>query len=386
MLCRAQLEGRPKTNSQAGPSLLRKQPTDSLATIISEKSSKRPRVSPPARLDASQQHEESEDDGSSPVATGSFTQFIGDFSPVPTSDPVPVISTTHNSRRRKSDRDSLRRDNHHRSIQFSHEGSRITRNQKRHRTRSSQLPISSESNEVRTHTDDEDADDTTSSEKFLTKLQQITSTRTDSTKSSLKYPIQQENKRISYNGKHASRLKNVEPPALNFDLPPRDKADQLFQSYLKWENVNLPVVDIRNFQLMYEDFWARSTFPGDPHIFYALLNAIFALSCVMIGKPREDIASVFYERARGAMKSEIFHDETVNHVQLYLLSSRYLYAIGSLGPAWSKISLAISLALSLGLHLSSSSQTLKSREARELVRKVWHNCMVTQRYVWFLSS
>lgn len=222
--------------------------------------------------------------------------------------------------------------------------------------------------------------DATLSEDFSSKLQQIISTRTDSTRSVPKYRTQLENRRRSYNGKYIPGPKDAEARALSFDLPSREQADQLFQSYLKWENVNLPVFDIRNLQLMYEKFWERNTFPGDPHIFYAILNTIFALGCFIIGKPQRDDAFIFYDRARNIMDSGVSDDETVSHVQVYLLSSRYLYAVDSLGPAWSKISSAVSLAQSLGLHLFSGSQTLKFREDRELTRKVWHNCMVTQRY------
>lgn len=262
-----------------------------------------------------------------------------------------------------------------------------SRNQRPHNTAQSSVRLLKPSKSkaiTRTHSNGVSDADATTSEEFSTKLQQIISVRTDSTKPTLKYQSQQENRRRSYNGKRIPGSTDVDPQSLGFDLPSRELADRLVQSYMKWENANLPVFDIHNFQLMYENFWGRNIFSGDPHIFYAMLNTVFALGCFIIGRPRRGDASVFYDRARSILDSGVSDDETVSHVQAYLLASRYLYAIGSLGPAWSKISLAISLAQSLGLHLSSGSQTLKCREDRELVRKVWHNCLVTQRYIYNL--
>ncbi|KAK2760758.1 hypothetical protein FQN54_001994 [Arachnomyces sp. PD_36] len=220
--------------------------------------------------------------------------------------------------------------------------------------------------------------DASTPEDSPTRLQQTISARASSTRADMKDEIEQEDTRSSFDGNSVSQ--DVESQPSDFDLPSRDVSDRLIDSYLKWENVNLPVFDVPNFYSKYEDFWG-DTFDGDQDVFYATLNMIFALGCFTIGKPRLEEATAFYDQAQKTVNLGISYDDGIGHVQLYLLSSRYLYATGSLGWAWSIVSLAISQAQFLGLHLTSKSQNMGLRADRELMRKVWYCCMIMQRTI-----
>lgn len=374
-------------------------PSSFPGTVIDNNRRKKPRLSSPARLPPSTVHATSKDRTHMSIATGSSTRttddsatddsFTDDNSTDDSSAALAAATaainpTTHDSPTLESEQIPI---SYGRSRGSSQPAQTIgsTGNRRSYSTTQSSGGHSPDHVQptatVRKHNRGVGDADTKTSKEFLTKLEQFISVRTDSSKSVLKYRTDPENRKGSYSGRRISASNAAEPQSSSPHLPPRELADQLVQSYLKWENVNLPIFDIRSFQSMYENFWERRPFPGDPDIFYSMLNMVFALGYFILGKPRRDDASVFYHRAQKTMNSRISYDETISHVQVYLLSSRYLYATGLLDPAWSRIGLAISIAQSLGLHLTSGSQTLKNREDRELVRKVWHSCVVIQRYL-----
>ena len=342
---------------------------------------KRPRVSFPAKLGDDEGRVEAEADPSRPLSAGPSARFTHSVSP-----DLPPIVTGVDSSASEPGATNTAREIPSRHREKSPNALGTFKNGRGCNTAQSTSSNSAESvqHEVITqkHSDGSGDTEPTTPVDFLSRLQQVVATRTDSSKPGLRYRRTSQERRQSYNDKCMSSLRNLEPQSLKFDLPPRESADHLVQIYLKWENVDLPIFDIVSFNSTYKAFWDGNDFPGDPHAFYALLNMVFSLACFAIGKPRRGEASSFYDRAQTSMHSgSVCDEETVDYVQMYVLSSRYLYAAGFLGPAWSEIGLAISLAQSLGLHLTSGSQAQKSREDTELVRKVWHCCMVTQRYI-----
>jgi len=162
-------------------------------------------------------------------------------------------------------------------------------------------------------------------------------------------------------------------------LPSRRRADELMEVY--WEVVYplYPYLDKAETILKYRDLWKEQSDYDEDAIFICGLNVIFALSCQLIGEThqRENSAKVFFERAKSLL--DLWHSGSFQYVQVCLLLGQYFQSTNDPHQCWTIVGMAIRTGQSLGLHLPETSENASSPRKRELLRKVWHGCIIMDR-------
>jgi hypothetical protein len=169
---------------------------------------------------------------------------------------------------------------------------------------------------------------------------------------------------------------------LDYVLPPRHVADSLMALYWKIVYPLYPYVDRYEIETAYQSLW---TGHYDEPMFLCMLNIIFALSCQLSDtiKPeqREASADVFFARARETLNFNVWQAGSIQSVQAFLLLAQYLQSTNDPHQCWIVVGLAIRTAQSLGLHLPETSEGVSSPRIRELLRKVWHGCVLMDRFL-----
>ena len=166
---------------------------------------------------------------------------------------------------------------------------------------------------------------------------------------------------------------------LDYVLPPRRKADHLLDTYWKLVDVAYPFLDKEDVTTRYHRLWTGEDLGNDAATFLCLLNAMFGVASLMdpLEVPEERLAhgKVFYQRA-GSMDIELVQVRSLLTVQCFLLLSHYAHTPQA---CWMYVGLAIRAAQSLGLNLPSTSAQVKDAQRRNLLRRVWHGCVVMDR-------
>jgi hypothetical protein len=169
---------------------------------------------------------------------------------------------------------------------------------------------------------------------------------------------------------------------LNYVLPPRQVADSLMALYWKIVYPLYPYVDRFEIETAYQSLWTGCY---DEPMFLCMLNIIFALSCQLSDtiKPeqREASAEVFFLRARETLDCNMWQAGSIQSVQAFLLLAQYLQSTNDPHQCWIVVGLAIRTAQSLGLHLPETSDGVSSHRDRELLRKIWHGCVLMDQFV-----
>ena len=171
---------------------------------------------------------------------------------------------------------------------------------------------------------------------------------------------------------------------INYVLPPRTVADSLMALF--WQNVHplYPYLDRHEIETAYQSLWSGQGGYDEP-MFLCMLNIIFALSCQLSTtiKPEQRGASseVFFVRAQETLNLNMWQVGSFQSVQAFLLLSQYLQSTNDPHQCWLVIGVAIRTAQSLGLHLPETSENVSSPRARELLRKVWHGCVLQDRFL-----
>ena len=169
---------------------------------------------------------------------------------------------------------------------------------------------------------------------------------------------------------------------LNYVLPPRQVADSLMTLYWKIVFPLYPYVDRFEIETAYQSLW-RGQY--DEPMFLCVLNIIFALSCQLSDsiKPeqREASANIFFVRARETLDCNMWQAGSVQSVQAFLLLAQYLQSTNDPHQCWIVVGLAVRTAQSLGLHLPETSDRVSSPRIKELLRKVWHGCVLMDRFL-----
>lgn len=173
---------------------------------------------------------------------------------------------------------------------------------------------------------------------------------------------------------------------LNYVLPPRDVADSLLAIYWKIVYPLYPYLDRYEIETGYQSLWTgQGLVPYDKPMFLCMLNIIFALSCQLSDaiKPeqREASADVFIVRARETLNLNMWQVGSLQSVQALLLLSQYLQTTNDPHQCWIMVGMAVRSAQGLGLHLPEMSEQVSSSRARELLRKVWHACVLMDLFV-----
>ncbi|KAK5049536.1 hypothetical protein LTR84_004465 [Exophiala bonariae] len=172
----------------------------------------------------------------------------------------------------------------------------------------------------------------------------------------------------------------ISPAApIDFVLPSRRRADELMDVY--WEVVYplYPYLDKAETILKYRDLWNERSDYEEDATFICGLNVIFALSSQLIGEThqRENSAKVFFERAKSLL--DLWHSASFQYIQVCLLLGQYFQSTNDPHQCWTIIGMAIRTAQSLGLHLRETSERANTPRKRELLRKVWHGCIIMDR-------
>lgn len=175
----------------------------------------------------------------------------------------------------------------------------------------------------------------------------------------------------------------VHPKPVDYVLPSRRRADILMGCYWKYAHVLYPYLDKMQVEDDYEKLWRSEASITDERSYMCLLNVIFALSSQIDDsipiETRQQSAYVFYTRARELL--DIAETGLVRSVQTLLLLGQYYQSTSEPHPCWIFTGLAIRTAQSLGLHLAETSERVADIRTRELLRKVWHGCVLMDRVV-----
>lgn len=168
-------------------------------------------------------------------------------------------------------------------------------------------------------------------------------------------------------------------PPIDFVLPSRRRADELMDVYWEVAYPLYPYLDKAETILKYRDLWNEQTHYDEDATFICGLNVIFALSSQLIGEThqRENSAKVFFERAKSLL--DLWHSASFQYIQVCLLLGQYFQSTNDPQQCWTIIGMAIRTAQSLGLHLRETSERITSPRKRELLRKVWHGCIIMDR-------
>ncbi len=189
-------------------------------------------------------------------------------------------------------------------------------------------------------------------------------------------------------GSPLPQLPTIQPkthsgPSVEYVLPSRKTADTLLDVYWSAVHPLYPFLDCRQFQRMYEGILAGVPSESDESLMMCTLNVVFALasqfSDSLAPKERECSARKYFDRAQDLLNLDLWDIGSVQLVQCLLLMGQYLQSTNSPHQAWMVTGLTVRIAEGLGLHLPETSVRIDDVHQRELVRRLWHGCVVMDR-------
>ncbi|OCT49176.1 C6 transcription factor [Cladophialophora carrionii] len=169
----------------------------------------------------------------------------------------------------------------------------------------------------------------------------------------------------------------------DYVLPSRQQADKLLEVYWRLVDPLYPFIDKDDFMGKYQSLWAGTPTMDDEVCFICLLNATFAVACILDSsiRPQDRVSSgeVYFKRAQGYVDLEFLQFQSVHTVQCLLLLAQYLQSTREPQQCWLFVGLAIRIAQSLGLDLPSTSARAHNGRPDDFLRKVWHGCVLMDR-------
>ncbi len=172
-------------------------------------------------------------------------------------------------------------------------------------------------------------------------------------------------------------------PSVEYVLPSRKAADGLLDVYWNAVHPLYPFLDRRQFQRMYEGTWSGEPSESDESLMMCTLNVVFALasqfSDSLAPKERESSARKYFDRAQDLLNLDLWDIGSIQLVQCLLLMGQYLQSTNCPHQAWMVTGLTVRIAEGLGLHLPETSVRIDDVHQRELVRRLWHGCVVMDR-------
>ncbi|KAF2658600.1 hypothetical protein K491DRAFT_776159 [Lophiostoma macrostomum CBS 122681] len=175
------------------------------------------------------------------------------------------------------------------------------------------------------------------------------------------------------------------PAAVDYVLPARRQADHLMALYWKYVDPLYPFLHKPKWDRSYEAIFAGSVTDIEEHVFVATLNTIFALSVrlseSLTPEQRDEASSQFFQRAQELLPLNIWNTGTVEQVQYLLLISQYSQSTDYPQRTWMVVGSAVRMAQGLGLHLPDASADRSNADERELLRRIWHGCVLMDRVV-----
>jgi hypothetical protein len=171
----------------------------------------------------------------------------------------------------------------------------------------------------------------------------------------------------------------------NYVLPGRRQADHLMDLYWHYVDTLYPFLDREKWGRYYANMFAGTPLGTDERIFVSTLNIIFALSTQLIEslrpEQRDESSRVYFQRAQALMRLSLWEPGSLELVQCLLLMSQYLQTTSNAHQTWMVVGAAVRTAQSLGLHLPETSAGIADPVERELVRRLWHGCVLMDRMV-----
>lgn len=171
-------------------------------------------------------------------------------------------------------------------------------------------------------------------------------------------------------------------------LPERLDSDGLLEAYIRQVYPLFPFLHLPTLRVDYERLWQSpqagkvSLTSSDDMMRYATLNMVFALGRLnsTSNEPRlsQEQATTFYERARCVLTLDAIDDPSLETVQYCLLTTSYLLFTPRVNRCHMAIGLAIRAAQSIGL--DTTAETDPDRCKREMARRVWHSCILYERF------
>lgn len=168
-------------------------------------------------------------------------------------------------------------------------------------------------------------------------------------------------------------------------LPSKQIADHLFEIYWTRSHVIFPWLDKDEFCHEYSSLWAgRHEMRMNGKSFYCILNLIFAIASTLdpAAESRSQpqlAANTYYNRAKKLMQRNLLDISHFQVLQTLLLAVQYLQSTKFSQQCLRTMGLAAWMAQDLGLHLPQTTRWIEDAHDRELVRKVWHGCVMLDR-------
>jgi len=180
----------------------------------------------------------------------------------------------------------------------------------------------------------------------------------------------------------AARRKSM--PSLAHDvLPPRRQADHLMSIYWQYVDSLYPFLDRSKWEHSYTALFAGTPLDTDERTFVATLDIIFALATQLVEslstEQRSEASHVFFRRAQDLVELHLWDPGSLELIQYLLLTSQYLQSTNHPHQTWMVVGSAVRIAQSLGLHLPETSAAQTAMGRRELMRRVWHGCVLMDR-------
>lgn len=175
-----------------------------------------------------------------------------------------------------------------------------------------------------------------------------------------------------------------------FLMPTRQTADALMLRFWSYIHPIFPILHKPTYISIYGSLWIPEA-NVSPHgscidspVTQAILNIVFALGCKR--GDQEDFADRFYQKSRQVYSADAVDLPSLETVQLLLLTGIYLQSTKYASRCWNVIGSAIRYAQYLGLHLEYHGQIRRSHLELEMRRRVWHSCVMIDRFVTFSFS
>ncbi|CAK46998.1 C6 transcription factor [Aspergillus niger] len=166
-----------------------------------------------------------------------------------------------------------------------------------------------------------------------------------------------------------------------YTLPSRQRADHLLRCYWRLVDPLYPFLDKDDFEATYHSIWRGEDLGIESRVFTCLLNTCFSIACLLDSstrpQDRETQGVEFYKRARDLVTLDLIRHRSIPTVQCFLLLAEYLRSTDDAQECWTFVGFAIRMAQSLCLDVPSTSVQTSSNQ--NLIRKVWHGCVLMDR-------
>ncbi|KZL71544.1 fungal specific transcription factor [Colletotrichum tofieldiae] len=171
----------------------------------------------------------------------------------------------------------------------------------------------------------------------------------------------------------------------DYVLPPRKQADHLMDLYWYYVDPLYPFLDQQRFEHSYRALFAGTSIDADERIFVSILNIIFALSTQLIEsmspEQRDSTSQGYFTRAQDLLQLSLWDTGSIELIQCLLIMSQYLQSTNNPHQTWMIVGSAVRIAQGLGLHLPETSLELSSDSERDLVKRIWHGCLLMDRMI-----